>query len=520
MKKINKIFVILLILFSFVLNFTSCSTINKVKDTVEKSSSSEYTEDEKIAMESTAGEFMNLYGNKSFETLTLEIPMTKAMSDFFLSKSTETIHKKIINGEFVKVIESNFLIKNNAPCVHIIVEGSKGNTEYDLFFLESGEIQGFFLSNPTLYYKNLNSFVTLFVAFIIIILFYFMPTLSRKELFFGVRIPSEKVGDKELSSIYSLYKKLFIILVAPITLLLIVVSYFNILYINMNITLIAVIIMIFGVYLICHKKTKKIKTQNQWNINKNQFVYVDTEYVSSKRKKVTISGFWYLIPLLIIGISSLLILINYKSLPDSIPIHWGFLGEANGWIVKTPTSVMTVTIYQLVMTLLVFFGHMITRWSKQQINTSDPETSMRKDKIFRRRISIFLLVIVIYSTFTTSLFNLVSLNIFNLNSSLTAVISISFFVVIICSGIYITFFTGQGGSRLSLKDKNSNSSQSRNDDKFWKLGIFYVNKNDPSIFIEKRFGIGYTLNIGNLWGMTIMIIILLLIFVPLLMAWV
>ncbi|MDY0407541.1 DUF5808 domain-containing protein [Paracerasibacillus soli] len=32
------------------------------------------------------------------------------------------------------------------------------------------------------------------------------------------------------------------------------------------------------------------------------------------------------------------------------------------------------------------------------------------------------------------------------------------------------------------------------DDQYWKLGIFYFNKNDPSIFIEKRFGIGWTNN--------------------------
>jgi len=259
-----------------------------------------------------------------------------------------------------------------------------------------------------------------------------------------------------------------------------------------------------------------IKRKNQWNIDKNQYVYVDTEYVSAKRKKVAVSPLWYIIPILTIGISSLLIWINYDSLPNSIAIHWGFLGEADNWISKTPTSVMKVPILQLFVILLIFFAHMTICWSKQQIDTSDPETSMKKDRIFRRRISIFLLVIVIYSTFTTSLFNLISLDIIHINETITAIISISFFVVIACSGIYIAFFTGQGGSRLSLKSEKSNTSQSRNDDKFWKLGIFYVNKNDPSIFVEKRFGIGYTINFGNLWGIAVMIIIILLIFVPLL----
>jgi uncharacterized membrane protein len=32
---------------------------------------------------------------------------------------------------------------------------------------------------------------------------------------------------------------------------------------------------------------------------------------------------------------------------------------------------------------------------------------------------------------------------------------------------------------------------------YWKLGLFYVNRNDPAVFIEKGFGIGYTLNLGH-----------------------
>jgi len=36
-----------------------------------------------------------------------------------------------------------------------------------------------------------------------------------------------------------------------------------------------------------------------------------------------------------------------------------------------------------------------------------------------------------------------------------------------------------------------------NDDKHWKLGLFYVNSNDSSVFIEKRNSIGWTVNFGN-----------------------
>jgi uncharacterized membrane protein len=35
-------------------------------------------------------------------------------------------------------------------------------------------------------------------------------------------------------------------------------------------------------------------------------------------------------------------------------------------------------------------------------------------------------------------------------------------------------------------------------DECWKLGLFYVNPDDSAVFVEKRFGIGYTVNFGKL----------------------
>jgi uncharacterized membrane protein len=37
----------------------------------------------------------------------------------------------------------------------------------------------------------------------------------------------------------------------------------------------------------------------------------------------------------------------------------------------------------------------------------------------------------------------------------------------------------------------------RTPDTCWKLGMLYVNRADPALFVEKRFGLGYTINFGN-----------------------
>jgi uncharacterized membrane protein len=41
-------------------------------------------------------------------------------------------------------------------------------------------------------------------------------------------------------------------------------------------------------------------------------------------------------------------------------------------------------------------------------------------------------------------------------------------------------------------------------DECWTLGSFYVNSNDPAIFVQRRIGFGYTINFGNVWSYIVM----------------
>ncbi|MDX5709234.1 DUF5808 domain-containing protein, partial [Clostridioides difficile] len=47
-------------------------------------------------------------------------------------------------------------------------------------------------------------------------------------------------------------------------------------------------------------------------------------------------------------------------------------------------------------------------------------------------------------------------------------------------------------------------------EKYWIAGIMYNNPNDPSLMVNKRFGIGWTINFGNPLGKILYIAIALL----------
>jgi uncharacterized membrane protein len=49
----------------------------------------------------------------------------------------------------------------------------------------------------------------------------------------------------------------------------------------------------------------------------------------------------------------------------------------------------------------------------------------------------------------------------------------------------------------ALTDRQPTSEIFRDDDRYWYGGFFYNNPDDPALFVEKRYGLGWTLNFGH-----------------------
>ena len=56
---------------------------------------------------------------------------------------------------------------------------------------------------------------------------------------------------------------------------------------------------------------------------------------------------------------------------------------------------------------------------------------------------------------------------------------------------------GQGGALMENATVETPLTNGLADNTHWVLGLFFVDSDDPSIMVEKRFGLGYALNYGN-----------------------
>ena len=55
-------------------------------------------------------------------------------------------------------------------------------------------------------------------------------------------------------------------------------------------------------------------------------------------------------------------------------------------------------------------------------------------------------------------------------------------------------------------------------DSRWILGRLYFNRQDPALFVERRIGLGYTLNLGNPWSWLVMAVFVCAVMTPLLLV--
>ena len=81
----------------------------------------------------------------------------------------------------------------------------------------------------------------------------------------------------------------------------------------------------------------------------------------------------------------------------------------------------------------------------------------------------------------------------------------AFLVTMVTSLFRIMTRHGQGGALQEHASADAPLTGGLADDAHWVWGMFYVDRDDPSLMVEKRFGLGYSLNYGNRNALVILV---------------
>ena len=189
---------------------------------------------------------------------------------------------------------------------------------------------------------------------------------------------------------------------------------------------------------------------------------------------------------------------NPNSLPAGFPIHWGFEGP-DRWVTTTTRTVWGFLGTMASVTLLLGgCAWAVLNWSRR-IATSG--VAAAAESRFRHRMAL-MMVVFAYLCIAPAWFALLAPGVSGAMTVWGAVL------VLVIVGFAISLSrTGQGGG-LAAARAGAPPAGDRTPDSAWKWGLVYVNSADPAILVEKRLGIGYTLNLGNHWTWVILALLL------------
>ncbi|SEM87452.1 DUF1648 domain-containing protein [Paenibacillus sp. OK076] len=276
--------------------------------------------------------------------------------------------------------------------------------------------------------------------------------------------------------------------------------------------------MIFIVYwaalnMLFHFKMKKIKG-SLTTVGAPQRVKIDTTF---RQNKLTYSNYWFLIHIAIILAIAIISILNYKTLPNVIPIKYDLQGNVTSSVPKTYLSVLAINLVQLGIIALMMLVNWSIKTSKQQLTTSDPAQFAAKNIHFRRKWSLFTLVT---GLLLTILFAFIQINMFVPNLDLLTAISFITPVLIVLGAIVLSLTGRQGGGEIRnhQEDCERSKEQPVNDDDHWKLGFIYFNANDPSFTVEKRYGIGWTINFARPLSWVLLLLIIAIVVISIVLS--
>lgn len=244
----------------------------------------------------------------------------------------------------------------------------------------------------------------------------------------------------------------------------------------------------FALMLHYRKRVEAIKREEGWKAERDEAVAL----IGFEEAPVPPSLAWNVVYVPIVLITLAIGLALYPSTPDLVPTNFDFAGNVNQWTPKGPALIAFPLLFEVFMAVCFIFSHWMTIRSKKDIDPARPAISAYAYGAFARAECILLLV---GGSVFTAVLGIVMILMMAEILSMLVTISLIIVATLILVGatIAISVVYGQSGSRL-VKRLDASGDIIADNDEHWKAGIFYFNKDDASLFLPKRFGVGWTMN--------------------------
>ena len=203
-------------------------------------------------------------------------------------------------------------------------------------------------------------------------------------------------------------------------------------------------------------------------------------------------------PFVILLAAAAYVALHWDQVPARFPTHWNLAGRPDGWTTKSVGRVFRgFSMGLIACTMLWFTSYAVLHWTRLPRVTGEDgrqNQRVRRVNLIAMLASEYLLALLLAWTGVVAMFSGEGSR-----PRLPLVFRVAPFALLLVGGLVIRMVRRTPVSDgPPLGDSTPDSS--------WVLGRLYVNRADPTLFVEKRFGLGYTLNLGNPWAWLVIVL--------------
>jgi uncharacterized membrane protein len=201
-------------------------------------------------------------------------------------------------------------------------------------------------------------------------------------------------------------------------------------------------------------------------------------------------------PFVILGATTTILALNWDAIPSQFPHHWNASGHPDAWSTKSVRSVFGTLLFGAGAISVMLFSASSILTRTKQVAAIGP--SSQAEARYKRGTATY----SVASAYVAAvLFSYFALRPLAATNSLGLEVWLILGVVVLMSIGMTTWLIRMGaGGQRSVEAGSSPPVGDATPDRAWKGGIVYFNPSDPALFVEKRMGLGWTLNFGNLWS--------------------
>lgn len=310
------------------------------------------------------------------------------------------------------------------------------------------------------------------------------PWLMPRSEVFTVTLPVSALRDPRLLGLRRRYALTMVALTAALT----VVALLNIENVPLFVVASLLLPLIgFLDMLACRSRVLALKSSEGWRVEGSRVSSVTLP----KEAPGPVSLRWNLLYVPIILATIVLTAALYPAMPGRLVMQVGFDGQVTSWADKTPWSAGLPVIVQVFVSCVLAACHVAAIHSKRPATAAAPIASSLRYGRFAQVQTAVLLVMGLALTAGMALIPLADVGLIDLGGAALLILALTLGALV--ASVVVALRYGQAGALLA----DGPAGVSADDDACWKAGVFYVNPADPSIVVPRRFGIGWTLNLGN-----------------------